>query len=139
MKATNNNTFEVVHGTAFYHFTRVKKETDSGSNQIVTLESVSSCNFIDGMRPEHTGLKVFLAKRCLERSGKLLCWGLIPAVDGSFNIKSVSSHSYLDGRDPPNHLGVRVMFTNVDKSSAEINPITSKYFQWNLVSCGNTF
>jgi len=50
---------------------------------------------------------------------------------GIVNIRSVSSHNYLDGRGPE-HTGPTVYLTNR-------NPLGDKYLQWEIIPYGETF
>ena len=101
-----------------------------------TIQSVSSGNYLDGRNPEHTGIQVMLSNsrgRNPATDGYFQ-WELIPAANHSYNIRSISSGNYLDGRNPE-HTGIQVMLNN----SRGRNPATDRYFQWKFIRFGDTY
>ncbi len=97
------------------------------STTVHTMNSVSSGNFIDGRDKKDVGINVYLAKpRPLDTH--YFAFEFIKCADGTFNIKSLSSGLYLDGR----HKGIgNGKHVNLLKQGAE-EAVINDYCKWRL-------
>ena len=91
------------------------------------MRSVSSGNYMDGRNPEHIGIQVYLSPP-RKTNTKYFKWEFIELPDGTFNIKSISSGLYLDGRHKGVGDGIHVQI--LDKTADEASE--SGYFKWRL-------
>jgi len=104
--------------------------TASGTLQdgaIVSIQSASSDNYLDGRSPGKTGVKVNLTNRS-PIGNKFLQWKLISFGD-KWAIQSVSSSNYLDGRSPGT-TGVKVNLTD---------DFLGRNLQWYIIPYGDTY
>ena len=92
-----------------------------------TIQSVSSGNYMDGRTPENTGIQVYLSK---PRTTDLqyFDWEFTHLPDGTFNIRSLSSGLYLDGRHEGIGNGIHVQL--LKRTAAEAS--ASHYFKWKV-------
>jgi hypothetical protein len=82
------------------------------AGDIKCIRSVSSRNVLNGRAPHHQGLDTIMLSKISDMT-TLYKWRLIKLSDGTYNIKSISSNMYLDGRhegigDGP-HVGLNHM------------------------------
>lgn len=89
------------------------------------IRSVSSGNCMDGRSPTHVGITVFLTPKY---ESSYLHWELIKLADGTFNLRSISSDMFLDGRHEGIGNGYHMKLQHISHKDAS----TSIYFKWRL-------